>query len=83
MACHDERVAAVVAGAGEHEDRTPTIGDQCSRQLGRRETGTLHQRRLCPLAGERLDAADLSGEVNGKRYVRSGGHARGHESRQV
>ena len=41
----DERIAAVVAGTGEHHDRAPAIAGKAQRGLRRRGARTLHEAR--------------------------------------
>jgi hypothetical protein len=34
MASHDESIPAIVAGTGQHQDRSAAVGNQVARQLG-------------------------------------------------
>ena len=63
---HDEGVAAVIAGPGEHEHRSAAI-PQDPRDAGRGRTRALHQRLP---AGRRFDAAQLRRAVDGKESHR-------------
>ena len=65
MTGQHESVAAVVAGAGQHEHRPGFAEQTIARELGGGESGALHQRRRVRLrAGERLDPAHIGGEIH-------------------
>ncbi len=56
MAGQHKSVAAVVAGAGQHEHRPDSLEQTITRELGGGESGALHQRRRSsPARGERFD----------------------------
>ncbi len=57
----DERVAAVVAGAGEHQDRAAALARHGRRDVGRRQPGALHQRLALR---RRLDGPQVRGAVD-------------------
>ena len=70
MARDDERIAAVVTRAGEHQHRVALPGNQLARELGGSEAGTLHQIRRVGRGGDRrLDRANLASEVYGREIV--------------
>jgi hypothetical protein len=75
MTGDDECIAAVVAGPREDENRPAAVADQFAREFSRCQTGALHERRISIFTGERLDAADLIGQINRKRGVREERHA--------
>ena len=60
IACGDEAVTAVVAGAGNDQYRFAAVACQRASELCRRETGALHQRHV---RVARLDAADVCRQV--------------------
>ena len=72
----DERIAAVVAGSGEHEHRHTGTWDQLARELGGGEPGALHERgRVGQSRRSLLDLANLAGEMDGREIlVRFRGH---------
>src|SRR3954469_4509214 len=59
----DERVAAVVTGAGENEDVFRCLANELRRQRGGGRAGALHERG-CAAEGGFLDAADVGREVD-------------------
>jgi hypothetical protein len=72
MAGHDERVAAVVARAGEHQYGFAVAARDIPRQLGRCEPGALHEwRRRIRCSRGPLDRAYVGRGQNG-RVMRTG-----------
>jgi hypothetical protein len=67
MSRDDERVAPVVAGAGEYHHRLASIGDESTRELSGGRTRALHQARYSgDLLRQRFELADLIASVDGK-----------------
>ncbi|MNC85404.1 hypothetical protein D3C83_10000 [compost metagenome] len=65
MPCHDERVAAVVAGARQHQHGLAGAAGDVACDLGRGKPGFFHQlRRILSGGGRRLDGANAGGQVN-------------------
>jgi hypothetical protein len=61
----DPRVAAVVAGARDHEDRIARIGRHRARRLRRRAAGLAHEALAARRGGARFDLAELLREEHG------------------
>ena len=70
MACGDERIAAVVAGTGEHQHRCALIAHQLTRELGGRKPCALHQRlRRGRREIVRFNGTNLAREIEGSGLV--------------
>ena len=62
---YDERIAAIIAGAGDDEHAAPTVGGNIARDLRCSETGALHQpRRRVRFDSRGFEIAYLGGTIH-------------------